>query len=165
MDEEGVGPEQRQRLLNAAPSVEQDSALIGDENLRRLALPVQDVSFELIGEIVDVDHRRLDAGLHEPVEHMIDQWPAGKRYERLWHTQGQRAHALAESGSKHHRGLCLDHGRAPLQHKWREIACRRQLARVEAAKLGKRRMSEVALKIARDPRDVGEITALAVTFR
>ena len=42
---------------------------------------------------------------------------------------------------------------------------RGKLAGVEAAKLGQNRVGEIALKIARDPRDVSEITALAVTFR
>ena len=41
----------------------------------------------------------------------------------------------------------------------------RQLARVQVAQLRERRMRKVALEIAGDPRDVSEITALAVTFR
>ena len=40
-----------------------------------------------------------------------------------------------------------------------------ELARIEAAQERERRVGEVALKIARDPRDMSEIAALAVTFR
>ena len=40
-----------------------------------------------------------------------------------------------------------------------------KLARIEAAEFGQSGVSEVALEVARDPRDMSEITALAVTFR
>jgi len=47
----------------------------------------------------------------------------------------------------------------------REVVCGRKLTRIKAAKPCQSGMSEVALKVARDPRDMSEITALAVTFR
>src|SRR5680860_633530 len=56
-------------------------------------------------------------------------------------------------------------GGALSHHQRRKILRRGKLARVEAAKLCQSRMGEVALKVACDPRDMSEITALAVTFR
>ena len=56
-----------------------------------------------------VDDGSLDAGAGEPVEHMVDERPPGKRHERLRHAQGQGAHALAKTRGKHHCRLSLSH--------------------------------------------------------
>src|SRR5262245_53670018 len=53
----------------------------------------------------------------------------------------------------------------PSQHERGKLVEGRQLARVQVAQLRQRRVCEIALKIAGDPGDVSEITALAVTFR
>ena len=59
---------------------------------------------DLLGQMMDVDHRALDAGLGEPVEHVVDQRLAGDRHQRLRHAIGERAHAQAEAGGEHHGG-------------------------------------------------------------
>ena len=66
--------------------------------------PALEMAFDLVGEIMHVDDRALDARRREPVEHMIDQRLAGDRNERLRHVVGQRPHPLAEAGGKHHGG-------------------------------------------------------------
>ena len=66
---------------------------------------------------------------------------------------------------QHHRRPRLGHGRALSHHERRKVFGGGKLARVEAAQLRQSGMGEVALEIACDPRDVSEITALAVTFR
>jgi hypothetical protein len=111
VDEEGARAEQRQRLGHAAARVEQHAALVGDEDARALAVAVLDMRFELVGEVVHVDHRGLDARRRQPVEHMIDQRTPGERDERLRRGQRERAHALALARGENHCCRCLSHGR------------------------------------------------------
>ena len=71
----GALAEQRQRLDHAAAGVEQEAALVGDHDARLFALG--EVPFDLVGEVMHVDHRGFDAGGGELVEHMVDQRLAG----------------------------------------------------------------------------------------
>ena len=56
----------------------------------------------LVGEVVHVDHRALDAGFGQTVEHVVDQRLAADFDQRLGPPVGERAHARAEAGGKHH---------------------------------------------------------------
>ena len=60
---------------------------------------------DLIGEVMHVDHRRLDAITGEAVEAMIDQRAAGDLYQRLRDRPRQRQHARAQTRGEHHRGF------------------------------------------------------------
>ena len=42
-------------------------------------------SLDLLGEVMHIDHRALDAGVRQPVEHVIDQRLAGDLHQRLRH--------------------------------------------------------------------------------
>ena len=64
-----------------------------------------EMRFDLVGEIVHVDDRALQADLGETVEHMVHQRLAADRHERLGHRIGDRAHARPEPGSEDHRGV------------------------------------------------------------
>ena len=75
-DEEGVGVDQRQRLDHAAAGFEQLLALVRDHDLNAFGAILQ-MRFQRGGEIMDVDHRLLDARRLQPVEAMIDQGLAG----------------------------------------------------------------------------------------
>jgi hypothetical protein len=72
------------------------------------------MGFELVGQVMHVDHGRLDAGRGKAVEHMIDERPAGKRHERLRHARGQRAHPLAIACGEHHCRPRSRHSARPL---------------------------------------------------
>ena len=61
-----------------------------------------EVALDLLGEVMHIDHRALDARLGQPVEHVIDQRLAGDLDQRLRHLVGERAHARAEAGGEHH---------------------------------------------------------------
>ena len=50
-----------------------------------LALRAGEVGFELIGQIMHIDHGGLDAGHSQPVEHMIEQSPSRERHQWLRH--------------------------------------------------------------------------------
>ena len=61
-----------------------------------------EVALDLVGEMMDVDHRALDALLGEPVEHVVDQRLAADRDQRLGQLAVERPHARAEPGGEHH---------------------------------------------------------------
>ncbi len=111
VDPDGVGIDQeerrraqfRQRLFDAAAGAEQQAALVGEHDMRARAggeMPLQ-----CIGQMMDVDHGAVDAGLRQAIEHVVDQRLAGNRHQRLWQRVGERAHAQAQSGSEHHRSV------------------------------------------------------------
>jgi len=56
------------------------------------------MGLDQIGEVVDVDHDFSDAGALQPVEAMIDEGAAGDLDQRLRRGDGDRSHALAETG-------------------------------------------------------------------
>ena len=68
--EERLAAELRQCLDHAAAGVEQLGALVGNHDLRPGARC--NVPFDLVGEVVHVDHGALDAGGGEPVEHEVE---------------------------------------------------------------------------------------------
>ncbi len=76
MEERRVA-ELRQRLDDAAAGAEQLAALVGDHDLR--PLPRREMALDLVGEVMHVDHRALDAGVGQPVEHVVDQRLAADR--------------------------------------------------------------------------------------
>ena len=110
VDEEGTCAEHGQCSLRAAAGIEQHVALVGNEDRRLRSFSAGKAFFEEIGKVMHVD----DGGLHacdgEPVEHVLDERPPGKRHERLRHAQGQGAHAFAETRGKDHCRLSLRHG-------------------------------------------------------
>ena len=61
-----------------------------------------EMALDLLGEVMHVDHRALDARVRQPVEHVIDQRLAADLDQRLRHVVGERAHARAEAGRQHH---------------------------------------------------------------
>ena len=110
----GPRPSSGRAFLAPPPVSSRHAALVRDDQLGLPAFAARDVGFELIGEVMHVDHRRLDAGRRQPVEHVIEQRPARERHQRLRHAQGQRPHALALAGGQHHRRPRLS--RARLSH-------------------------------------------------
>ena len=53
-------------------------------------------------KVMNIDHRLLDAGFSQAVEHVIEKRLSGDLDKRLRRGRRQRAHALAESGGKDH---------------------------------------------------------------
>ena len=60
-----------QRLDHPAAGAEQHAALVGDRDFRLRARG--EMTLDLLGEVMHVDHRAFDAGFRQPVEHVIDQ--------------------------------------------------------------------------------------------
>src|SRR6185437_5335854 len=84
-----------------------------DDDLRRAAR--LEVLLDLIGEMMDVDDRGLDAGGGEAVEHVVDQRLAADGHQRLRHRVGERTHARAEARGEHH-GAAGNGGTARFRH-------------------------------------------------
>ena len=103
-DEERITVDHRCRLDQPSAGFEQQCALVGDGDGEFIGLG-REMGFELIGEIVDVDHQLADARGAEPVEDVVDQWLAVELHQRLGMMVGQRAHPLAEAGGHDHRGV------------------------------------------------------------
>ena len=118
------------------------------------ALRACEMPLDLLGEVMHVDHRALDAGLGQPVEHMIDQRLAGDLDQRLRHRVGERPHARAEAGGQHHGGLRRDASSATFSAG--------TLARYQASSWRQRRMRQRALQIAPYARQMTQILRLAV---
>ncbi len=85
--------ERGQRLSHAAAGAEQQAAFVRDGDPRHFARC--DVTFDLLGEVMDIDHCALDAGLRQSVERVVDERPACDLDQRLWPALGERAHARA----------------------------------------------------------------------
>ena len=79
LDPEGIGVEaqdrvagdQRQHLLQAAAGLEQSLPLVRDDHLR--AAPPAQMRLDEVGEVMDVDDRRPDPGLLDPVEGVVEE--------------------------------------------------------------------------------------------
>ena len=56
----------------------------------------------MAGKVMDVDHGVLDTRIGQPVEHMVQHGSPADPHQRLRQRVGDRAHALAEPGRKHH---------------------------------------------------------------
>ncbi len=63
------------------------------------------MSFDQVGVMVQIDDGAFDAGLGQPVEHMVEHGAAGDFDEGLGQKIADRSHALAEPRRKHHGGL------------------------------------------------------------
>ena len=77
----GSSPRMRQRLLHAAAGFEQLRR--ARRRSRCAASRRPQVRLDLIGEVMDVDDRGLDAGLGQPVEDVVDQRSAADPHQRL----------------------------------------------------------------------------------
>jgi hypothetical protein len=116
VDPDGVGIDQEERRIakfgqgvaDAAAGAEQQAALVGDHDPRAGAR--FQMALHLLGEVMNIDHRPLDAGRGEAVEHVVDQRLARDRDQRLRHFFGERMHAGAHAGGEHHGVAgCLRH--------------------------------------------------------
>ena len=96
-------PNQIARLHQPAAGFHQAAAFIGNDDVD--ALDPRQVCLQRVGEIMDVDHRALDSGRTQPIEHMIEQRLARHLDQRLRPRRRQRAHPLAQAGGHHHRGF------------------------------------------------------------
>ena len=99
-----------ERLLDATTGVHQAAALVGNGHRRSLASGK--MRFELIGEMMDIDHRRFDIGSCQRVQAVIDQRLAAHFHQWFRCLVGNRLHPHAEPGGEHHalpdgRSTCL----------------------------------------------------------
>lgn len=103
-----------QGFLDAAAGPQQQPAFVGDHDLRTLAR--REMLLHLFGEVVHIDHSLLDAGVGEPVEHMIDQRPARDLDQRFRGRIREGPHTSSESCGKDHGAAgsdacrCCAHG-------------------------------------------------------
>ena len=67
-----------------------------------------EMPLDLVGEVVHVDHRALDAGIGEAVEHIVDQRLAADRHQRFRDRAVVRPHARAETRRQHHGAARCD---------------------------------------------------------
>ena len=104
-DIEGLGPQQRQGLGDAAAAVE-DLGLMGNRDRGMLA--AREMALDLRGEVMGVHHRPLDADLRQPVQGMIEQRLARHLHQRLGPLQAERAEPRGKPGGQHHGGLRND---------------------------------------------------------
>ena len=102
-----------QRLDHAAAGVEQVRALVGNDDAR--LAPAGDMVLDLVGEMMDVDDRSLDAGRGQAVEHIVEQRLAADRDQRLGRAIGERPHAHAVAGRQNHGGA-RDDGSESARH-------------------------------------------------
>jgi len=111
--------ERRQRFGDTPAGAHEGGALIGDGDAR-LRAPLY-MLLDLVGKVVHVDHRALDPGLRQTIEHVIDQRLAGDLHQRLGDLAIEGTHAGAEAGGQHHgarrlraaRSLSFPHPHAP----------------------------------------------------
>jgi hypothetical protein len=63
---------------------------------------MRQMALDLVGEVVDIDHRVLDPFGSEAIEHVVDQWLAADHDQRLGKPAAERTHARAETRCEHH---------------------------------------------------------------
>ena len=73
VDEERSVSEHWQRLLRTAPRVEQKVALVANLGCRRAARALTHMRFDLLGQVMNIDDRRLHARRSEAVQAVVDQ--------------------------------------------------------------------------------------------
>ncbi len=146
--------QQRQRLPQPAAGFQNRLALPG----KRDAAPRQ-MAFQLLAPVMQVHHDRRRAGLVGQGKRMVDQRPrppprsaalAGRRSARPSGCRTRRQRASADGASL--RAYPFQTVRA-----WARAAVPAQTAR----HLGQRRMRQVALQLAPDARDQGQVAGLA----
>ena len=101
--EERLRAKLRQRFDHTTTGAEKLVSLIGNHDLRMLALG--EMALDLVSEMVDVDNRALHTLLGESIEYVVDQCLATDLDQRLGNAAIERAHARAESGREHHRAF------------------------------------------------------------
>ena len=99
--EERFIPQIRQRMDDAAARIEQLRPFVGNDDSRRD--PSCQMRLDLVGEIMDIDDRRLNVGACQGVQRVIDQCLAANPHQRLGYALGDRPHPLAKAGGKQHR--------------------------------------------------------------
>ena len=101
-DQERVAIDQRLGPDHAAAGLQQQRALVGNGDVEP-EIAVRHMRLDRFGQIMDVDHRPLDARVLQFLEHMVDQRLAGDLDQRLGPARGQRPHPFAQPGGQHHR--------------------------------------------------------------
>jgi hypothetical protein len=93
----------RQRLGDAAAGAEQALALVGNDDTR---LPARcEMPLHGVGQMMDVHHGALDAGIGETIKTVIDQRLAADRDQRLWDVAVIGPHARAKPRCQHYRAF------------------------------------------------------------
>ena len=136
------------------------------------ALPRRQMALDLVGQVMHVDDRALDAGVGQPVEHVVDQRLAADLDQRLRNLAVERAHARAEPGRQHHGAArsALMCGRVPPSSSFlRADQSANQIvfnagtcSLYHVVERRQRRMRQRALQIAPYARHVTQILRLAV---
>ena len=98
---EGVALQQGQRLGDAAAGFEQLLAFVREVDPGRRFSGLHR-RFDLVGEIMGVDHRVFDAGSSDAIQGAIEQALAGHLDQRFGAGGRERPHALAQPGGHHH---------------------------------------------------------------
>ena len=99
-----IGADQRQRLDQPAAGIAQQFALIRNGHLEIAGMGGK-VGFNLIGQVVDIDHDSPDPGFTQLIEHVIDQRRSRHFDQRLGAVGGQRHHPRALARGHDHRGV------------------------------------------------------------
>src|SRR5262249_20361239 len=73
----------QQSLLDASAGTKQQSALVGNHDLRTVALC--QMLQHLFCHVMHINDHTFNACLVESIEHMVDQWLSGKSHQRLRH--------------------------------------------------------------------------------
>ncbi len=78
------------------------SSLRSSENTMRGRCRAGEVTLDLVGQVMDIDHGLLDPGGRQPVEHVVDQRLVADLDQRLRNRAVERPHARAKPGREHH---------------------------------------------------------------
>jgi hypothetical protein len=102
-----VFAQQGQGVLDAASGLQGLGALVGNDDVRqRMGLgAAEQMGFQPVGEVVDIDHGGLDPGGGQAVQHVVDQRLAADVDQGLGPVIGERAHAGAQARSQDHGDL------------------------------------------------------------
>ena len=92
------------------PPAVPSSSLRSSENTMLRPLPARQMTLDLVGQVMDIDHRALDADGREPVEHVVDQRLVADLDQRLRDRAVERPHPRAKAGRKHHGVFWRGHG-------------------------------------------------------
>ena len=95
--------ENGQRLFDRAALIEQQIALVGNDDPGRAV--IGEMRFDLISQMMHVDDRRADSGERKTIEKMIDHRLAADLDERLGDRLRQRPHPHAAPRRKNHRPI------------------------------------------------------------
>ncbi len=102
--EERIIGHQRQGLDQSAAGIAQQFALVRHADVEILRMGGQ-MRFDLVGQIVDIDHNPPDPGIAQQVQHVIEQRRTRHFNQRLGPVGGQRQHPRALPRRHDHRGI------------------------------------------------------------